>query len=40
MNQLSIDGFVFYVFWGSVFIMFLGVVCMIGEWFDRKRRGR
>jgi NADH:ubiquinone oxidoreductase subunit 4 (subunit M) len=39
MNRLTFDGFLFYLFWGSMLTLAIGVFGMIGEWYAR-RRGR
>ena len=37
MNQLTFDGFLFYVFLGCVLLLLLGVVEFFWDWWGRRK---
>ena len=41
LNQLTVDGFAFYVFWGAMALGVLGAGDVVAEWVRRRRyKGR
>ena len=40
LNQLTVDGFAFYVLWGAMALVVLGAVDVVAEWVRRRRYRR
>ena len=41
MNQLSTEGFMFYMFWGCVLLVVASVACAVWDWVaERRARSR